>query len=330
MQQGLSVRHCLALICLLASIAGVGARCAVAQSESFPTRPIQLIVPFSAGASTDLLARFIAPGLNEALGKPVIVENRPGAGGLVGGAYVVNSRPDGQTLLVASSTVLQSPLLQLAPAFNATTDLAPISAVFQHPFVAVTGTSLPVKTIADFLTYARANPGKINTASLGGFSDIISAMFIKAAGIKAQIIPYRGAAEAMIGVIRGDAHLTFNAYGALRAELAGGRIRMLAVTSAERSAVIPDIPTLAESGLTGFDVINVVGLLAPAQTPKTVIDRLHTEVTRIMMSPEGKKFVAGLGADETKDYSPEHYRVLIGAADRKYRHVIDELQYQKQ
>lgn len=309
---------------------GVAAPSMAAQSETFPTGPIHLIVPFSPGASTDLLARFIAPGLSEALGKPVIVENRPGAGGLVGGGYVVNSRPDGQTLLVASSTVLQSPLLQLAPTFNATTDLAPVSEVFQHPFVAITGTSLPVKTIADFLRYARANPGKVNTASLGGFSDIISAMFIKAAGIKAQIVPYRGAAEAMMGVIRGEAHLTFNAYGAMRGELAGGHIRMLAVTSAERSEVIPDIPTLAESGLTGFDVINVVGILAPAKTPGAVIDRLHAEIARIMMSPEGKHFVAGLGADETKDYSPEHYRFLIEAADRKYRSVIDELHYQKQ
>ncbi len=330
MQPRLAVRHCLASICLLASLIGVAARTMAGPSETFPIGPIHLIVPFSPGASTDLLARFIGPGLSEAFGKPVIVENRPGAGGLVGGGYVANARPDGQTLLVASSTVLQSPLLQLVPTFNATTDLIPISAVFQHPFVAVTGTSLPVKTIADFLSYARANPGKINMASLGGFSDIISAMFIDAAGIKAQIIPYRGAAEAMIGVIRGDAHLTFNAYGAMRAELAGGHIRMLAVTSAERSAVLPDIPTLAELGLAGFDVINVVGLLAPAKTPAAVIERLHTEIARIMTSPEGKKFVAGLGADETKDYSPEHYRLLIEAADQKYRRVIDELHYQKQ
>lgn len=301
-----------------------------AQSGDFPNRPVQFVVPFSPGASTDLMARFIANPLSEVLGKPVVVENRAGAGGIVGAAAVAKAPADGHTLLVASSTVLQSPLLQKTPAFSASANFTPVIAVSQHPFAVISTATIPVRTFSEFRRYAEENPGKVNTGSLGGFSDVISEMLIHAAGIKAQIIPYRGAAEAMIGVIRGDAHVMFTVYGAAQSQIAKDQVRLIAVTSLHRSPPIPDVPTLDESGLKGFDVINVIGILAPAGTPAPIVDRLNREIAKIMQSQKGREFVASLGNEVMDDYSPDHYRAQIAAADQKYRVIIDQLGIPKQ
>ena len=301
-----------------------------AQTDEFPNRPIQLVVPFTPGASTDLAARFLAPYLSDELGKPVLVENRPGAGGVVGASYVAKAKPDGHTLLVASSTVLQSPLLQQTPSFDATTNFAAVTAVLQHPFSVVISSKLPVHTLAEFVAYAKANPGKVNTASLGGFSDVLSAMFIHDAGIQAQIVPYRGAAEAMIGLIRGDSHLLFTVYGAVQGQIASDQVRLIGLTSANRSPLLPDVPTLAELGLKGFDVINVIGILAPAGTPAPVVDRLSKLVAKVMSTQAGRDFVKSTSTDPVSDFSPAYYAAMIAAADKKYRQVIDELHIAKQ
>ena len=259
-----------------------------------------------------------------------MVENRAGAGGLIGASVVAKSPADGHVLLVASSTVLQSPLLQKSPAFSATKDFAPVGAVFQHPFAVISSGKLTAKTLPEFIAYAKANPGQVNTGSLGGFSDVISAMFIRAAGIDAHIIPYRGASEAMVGVIRGDAHLMFTVYGAAQSQIATGEVRLLGVTSLKRSPPLPNVPTLVEGGLKDFEILNVVGVLAPAGTPAATIARLNNAVAKAMKSQAARDFVAGLGNEEIEDFSPGKYGALIAAADQKYRHVIEELGIPKQ
>ncbi|MBV9953616.1 MAG: tripartite tricarboxylate transporter substrate binding protein [Pseudolabrys sp.] len=312
------------------TLVSTGLAPASAQNGEYPNRPVQLVVPFSPGASTDLVARFLAPYLTEELGKPVVVENRAGAGGLIGASVVAKSPADGHVLLVASSTVLQSPLLQKSPAFSATKDFAPVGAVFQHPFAVISSGKLIAKTLPEFIAYAKANPGQVNTGSLGGFSDVISAMFIRAAGIDAHIIPYRGASEAMVGVIRGDAHLMFTVYGAAQSQIATGEVRLLGVTSLKRSPPLPNVPTLVEGGLKDFEILNVVGVLAPAGTPAATIARLNNAVAKAMKSQAARDFVAGLGNEEIEDFSPGKYGALIAAADQKYRHVIEELGIPKQ
>ena len=312
------------------TLVSTGLAPANAQNGEYPNRPVQLVVPFSPGASTDLVARFLAPYLTEELGKPVVVENRAGAGGLIGASVVAKSPADGHVLLVASSTVLQSPLLQKSPAFSATKDFAPVAAVFQHPFAVISSGKLTAKTLPEFIAYAKANPGQVNTGSLGGFSDVISAMFIRAAGIDAHIIPYRGASEAMVGVIRGDAHLMFTVYGAAQSQIATGEVRLLGVTSLKRSPPLPNVPTLVEGGLKDFEILNVVGVLAPAGTPAATIARLNNAVAKAMKSQAARDFVAGLGNEEIEDFSPGKYGALIAAADQKYRHVIEELGIPKQ
>ncbi|MBN9050232.1 MAG: tripartite tricarboxylate transporter substrate binding protein [Rhizobiales bacterium] len=316
------------LACLSALMTGTFS--AAPAQETFPARPVQLLVPFPPGASTDLLARFLAPKLSAALGQPVVVENRGGAGGLIGAGVVAKAAPDGHTLLVASSTTMQSPLLQKNPAFDTVKDFAPVIAAFQHPFLMVSSATIPVHNIAELIQYAKANPGKLNAASLGGFSDVISMMFRHAAGLQLQIVPYRGGAEAMIGVVRGDAHIVFNPYSAMQPQIQSGQLRMMAVTSLQRSPTVPDVPTLAESGLKDFEIINVVGILAPAGTPQPIVQRLNREIAAIVSSPEGRKFITDRGNDTIPDYSPDHYAKLLKAADTKYRRVIDEIGFVKQ
>ena len=304
--------------------------CTATAQSSFPSKTIQLIVPFPPGASTDLLARFLGPRLQDALGQTVVVENRAGAGGMIGAGVVAKAPPDGHMLLVASSTVMQGPLLQKKPPFETLTSFAPIAAAFQHPFLLAASATIPVHNIGELVRYARDNPGRLNAASLGGFSDVMSMMFRRAANADIQIVPYRGGAEAMIGVVRGDSHLVFNPYSAMEAQLSSGQLRPMAVTSLKRSAAAPDVPTLDESGMKDFEIINVVGVLAPAGTPEAVVSRLSDEIAKIMRSEEGRQFVLTRRNDLIPDYGPGFYSKQLADADKKFRKVIDDIGFQKQ
>jgi tripartite-type tricarboxylate transporter receptor subunit TctC len=306
---------------------------ALAQGAStFPSKPITLIVPFPPGASTDLLARYLAPKLKDALDQPVIVENRPGAGSTLGATYVAKSAPDGHTLLVASSSVMQGYLMQKAPTYDSTRDFAPLAVAFQHPFVVLTGVgaNTPAENIKDMIAHAKANPGKLNFATLGGFADLMSEMIKKDAGINMQIVPYRGAAEATVGVMRGDSHMTLNGYAAVQGQVAAGQLRILAVTSLQRNAAIPDVPTLAESGLPGFELINVVGVLAPAATPKPVQEKLNAEIARILRTPDTRHFITSRGNDAVDDLSQAYYADKIKGETDRFSRIIQEIGYQKQ
>ncbi len=318
-------------VLVLAAMGGtaLGVHTAIAQS-TYPSKTIQLIVPFPPGASTDLLARFLAPKLQDALGQTVVVENRAGAGGLIGAGVVAKAPADGHTLLVASSTVMQGPLLQKKPAFETLTSFSPVAAAFQHPFLLAASATIPVHNIGDLIRYAKDNPGRLNAASLGGFSDVMSMMFRRAANADIHIVPYRGGAEAMIGVVRGDSHLVFNPYSAMEAQISSGQLRAMAVTSLERSAAVPNVPTLDESGMKGFEIINVVGVLAPAGTSEEVVRRLSTEIMKIMSSEDGRQFVQTRGNDLISDFSPAFYQKLLSDADQRFRKILDEIGFQKQ
>ncbi len=257
------------------------------------------------------MARYIAPKLRDVLGQPVVVENKGGAGGMLGAAFVAKSASDGYTLLVASSTVHSSPLLQKKPAYDFTVDLAPIIAVLSHPFALVAFTGLPVKNVAELIAYAKQNPGKLNFATLGGYNDIFCEAFKKAAGVDIQLVQYRGAAENSMGVIRGDAHLTFNGYSFVEPMLKDGKLRLMGLTSLQRSRATPDVPTVAEGGVPDFQVTNVVGVLAPAGTPEPIIDRLNMEIARIVSTPESVKFLTTRGNDTVEDHSPGYYAATI-------------------
>lgn len=303
---------------------------AFAQGTAYPSKPINLVVPFPPGASTDLAARFLGPKLQAALGQTVIIENRPGVGGALGSSYVAKAAPDGHTLLVASSSVVVSPLLQKTPAYDPTRDLAPIVITFHHPFVLVANKDLPVSNLRELIAYAKANPGKLNFATLGSINDLMSIMFNKAAGIKAELVRYRGAAENLIGVIRGDSHLLFTGYSVIQSQVATGDIKVIGVAALRRSPLLPNLPTLAEQGLTGFEIINVIGIMAPAGTPQPILAKLNSEISRIMTSPEAKEFLNTRGNEVADDTTQQAYADYIKKDTEKVREAIETAGIEKQ
>ena len=311
-----------------AMVAALGG--ALAQGAVYPSKPVQLIVPFPPGASTDLAARFLAPKLQAALGQTVIVENRPGAGGILGASYVTKAAPDGHTLLVASSSMVVNPLLQKTPAYDTLRDLAPIVITFHHPFILVANKDLPVRNLAELMAYAKANPGKLNFATLGSINDLMSEMFNRAANVKIELVRYRGAAENLVGVIRGDSHLLFTGYSVIQGQIASGDIRVIGVAALRRSPLMPDLPTLAEQGLSGFEIINVIGVMAPAGTPQPILARLNSEIARIMTAEESKQFLNARGNEVADDTSREAYVDYIKKDTEKVRELVEAAGIQKQ
>jgi tripartite-type tricarboxylate transporter receptor subunit TctC len=303
---------------------------ALAQGTSYPSKPVTLIVPFPPGASTDLAARYLGPKLQEALGQTVVVENRPGAGGIIGSSYVAKAAPDGHTLLVASSSVVVSPLLQKTPAYDPGRDLAPIAIVFHHPFILVANKDLPVRNLAELIAHAKANPGKLNFATLGSINDLMSEMFKGAADVKIELVRYRGAAENLVGVLRGDSHLLFTGYSVVQGQIATGEIKVIGVAALKRSPLTPDLPTLAEQGLTGFEIINVIGIMAPAGTPQPILARLNRDIARIMTAPEAKSFLNARGNETAEDSSQDAYAAYIKKDTEHSAKAIEAAGIQKQ
>jgi tripartite-type tricarboxylate transporter receptor subunit TctC len=316
---------------ILVSLGLVVSACqaAFAQNAAYPSKPVQLIVPFPPGASTDLAARYLGPKLQEALGQTVIVENRPGAGGILGSTYVAKAAPDGHTLLVASSSVVVGPQLQKTPAYDPTRDLAPIGITFHHPFILVANKDLAPRTLPELIAYAKANPGKLNFATLGSINDLMSEMFKKAADVQIELVRYRGAAENLIGVLRGESHLLFTGYSVVQGQIATGDIRVVGVAALRRSPLMPDLPTLAELGLPGFEIINVIGVMAPAGTPQPILARLNSEIARIMTSPDAKQFLNVRGNETAEDTSREAYAAYIKKDTEKFRQIIEATNFPK-
>jgi tripartite-type tricarboxylate transporter receptor subunit TctC len=302
---------------------------ASALAQSYPTRPITLVVPFTAGAVTDIVGRFLAQKLTDALGQPVVVENRAGAGGIVGAASVVRARPDGYTLLLASTSVVHGPLLQKTPMYDSRTDFTPVAAVLQAPFLLAVNASFPAKNVAELVAYVKANPGKINVASLGGFADAPPLMFIAAAHLDVQIVDYPGVPEAVMGVMRNDAQMTMAPYASIQGQVESEQLRMLAVTADRRSPLISKVPTFAEAGLPEVVLYNVVGVVAPANTPKPIVDRLNLEIAKIVKSEAGRSFITSRGNDEVEDLSAEHYAVMLKDVGDKYKRAIEEFGMEK-
>lgn len=314
---------------LLVSIVAIAGFCTSAFAETYPARPITMVVPFTAGAVTDIVARFLAQKLSDALGQPVIVENRAGAGGIVGAASVVRARPDGYTLLLASTSVVDGPLLQKDPAYDSTKDFTPIAAVLQTPFVLAVNYNGPAKSVAELEAYANANPKKLNMASLGGFADAPPLMFIKAAHLDVQIVHYPGVPEAVTGVMRDDAQMTMAPYASIQGQVESKQLRVLAVTADKRSPLIAEVPTFGEAGLPEVVLYNLVGVLAPANTPKPIVDRLNQEIAKIVHSETGRTFITSRGNDEVGDVSTERYAAMLKDVADKYERAIEEFGMQK-
>src|ERR671937_1489803 len=272
---------------------------ALAQAQSYPARPIHLIVPFPPGGGNDTVARAIAQQIGPDLGQPVVVDNRPGAGGSVGAELAAKSPPDGYTLFLAGvGSHAVNPNLHSRLPYDPVKDFAPITLVASAPSVLVVNPAVPTRTIAEFTAYARANPGKINYASngQGSAAQLAAAMYESMAGVMMVHVPYKGIAPALTDLLSGEVQLMFGTVVALMPHIQAGKLRALAVTSRSRSVLLPEIPTLAESGLPDYEAGSWYGIMAPAGTPRDIIERLHVAIVKALAQPEVAKRLAAEGA----------------------------------
>ncbi|WP_454675501.1 Bug family tripartite tricarboxylate transporter substrate binding protein [Achromobacter pestifer] len=267
---------------------------------AYPDKPVRLIIPFAPGGSTDILGRLLAEALHPILGQTVIVENKPGAGGNIGGDFVARSAPDGYTLLLAAAgpTVINPSLYANMP-FNPAKDLTAITCIEKEHNLMVVKKSLPAKTLQEFLQYARANPGKLSFGSPGNGSpaQLAGELLKQKAGLQAEHVPYKGTGPALTDLVAGHIDFMIDNMPALLPQVKAGTIRALAVPSDARASAAPDVPTFSEAGQPGFVVMAWKGLMAPAGTPPAVVDRLHAAVVKALQDPQLRARFQELGAE---------------------------------
>jgi tripartite-type tricarboxylate transporter receptor subunit TctC len=297
-----------------------------AQAQPFPNKPIRIVVPFAAGGTSDILARALGPHVTAAWGQPVIVENRTGANGNVGADYVVKSAPDGYTMLLSDVGALAiNPSVYPSMPFDPAKDFSPVVMVSYSPHVLAVHPSVPASTVQELIAYARANPGKMNFANsgTGGAPHLAGVDFAARTGIKWAYIPYKGGSAAVVDVIAGNANVLFNGMLATYPSVKGGRLKGLAVSSAERVPSAPELPTLIESGLPGFVTGSYQGLLAAAGTPRDIVAKLNAEFTRILNTAEMKDMLAKQGT-EVRAGTPEALGAFIASEKARWAKVVKE------
>ncbi len=314
------VRTLAATVIVVASI-GAGP---VAHAQAYPTKPITIIVPFPAGGGTsDLLARVLAQKLSEAWGQPVIVDNKPGASGNIGAAMVAKSPPDGYTLLVAAAAISTAPALYKDPGFKLFENLTPVTVIGTVPFMLVVHPTLPVTNVAEFLAYAKANPSKLSLGSGGnGTIPHLGGELLKMrAGIQFEHIPYKGGILAMNDLVGGQIQFTIDGGSHVVTQIDAGRIRLLAVTSAQRLPAYPNVPTMAESGFPGYEASAWQMLLVAGGTPKAIVDKIQQEVAKALKSPDIAERLQKLGIAPS-GISPAETDVFLRAEMVKWGDVV--------
>jgi tripartite-type tricarboxylate transporter receptor subunit TctC len=297
-----------------------------AVAQNYPNKPIKLIIPFPAGGATDVLGRALGQKMSTALGQPVIVENRPGAAGAIGSDTVAKSPPDGYTLLLATnSTHVLTPLLNPRTPYNPQTDFTPIVHVANVPNILLVNNSLPVKNVKELTALAKANPGKLNYASSGNGSivHLTTELYKTQAGVFITHIPYKGTALAIPDMISGQINILFDSFVTAWPHVREGRLRALAITSLKRSPLAPDVPTMAESGLPGFESNTWFGLYGPKNLPPDLTKRLNAEVNKILADKDMQERLAKLGADPAGG-SPEDFVATVKADTAKWGKLIKE------
>lgn len=295
-------------------------------ASSFPAKPITLIVPFASGGSTDGLARAIAERVTASIGKPVIVENRAGAGGTIGSAYVAKSQPDGYTLLlgtVSTSAVVGALYSNLS--YDPVSSFTPIMEIASVPEIMVVHPSLPVNSVKEFIQYAKANPGKLTFASggAGTASHLAAELFMNMTGIKMTHVPYKGSGPALLDVIAGHVNVMFDVVMTSNSHVKSGALKALGVTSLSRSSVAPSIPTISEAGVPGYEAIVWFGMLAPANTPADIAERLHKEFSLALKSPKVQELLAGQGAEVIAS-RPKEFAEKIVSEKNKWHKIVKE------
>jgi len=296
----------------------------LAFGQGYPSKPIHFVVPYPAGGPLDTVARLLGQKVSESVKQPVIVENKPGAGGNIGADIVAKSAPDGYTILMgAVATHAINPTLYAHIPYDPVRDFEPVTQVASTPNVLVVNPSLPVSTVKEFIAYAKAHPGQLNfgSGSTGSAGHLAGELFDTMAGVKMVHVPYKGAAPAMQDLIGGQIQLMFDNLASSLGQIRAGKVRALAVTTAKRSSLAEELPTIAESGLPGFDISTWFGVFAPGGTPRPIVERLHDEFVKALAAPDVRDKMLRLGAEPVGN-TPEEFAAYIKSEAQKYAKVI--------
>jgi tripartite-type tricarboxylate transporter receptor subunit TctC len=307
---------------LLVAGAGLAAAGWPAHAQgAWPQKPIRLIVPFGPGASTDTVARFVAARLAVALGQPVVVENKVGAGGIIGTTYVAAQPADGYTLLFQSSPYMTAPLLKTPAPYDPTQDLLPVGMVGSGPFMVVIGNDVPATNLREFIALARSKPMSYGSAGVGTINHLGGEMFNHLAGTKLLHVPYTGLGPAISDFLGGRTQMLVASFPAALPHVRGGRMRALAVTGAERSALLPELPTAAEAGLPGYHVDSWWGVLGPRGLPAPIAKRINDELNAILAQPETSELLARDGA-KPRPGTPDDFARVIATEVPRWRQLV--------
>ncbi len=302
----------------LVSFAAAGAHA----QQAYPSKPIRLIVPFAPGGSNDIVARIIGHKLGESMGQQVITDNRGGASGIVGTDLAAKAAPDGYTMLMMSLTLAVNPSLFKKLPYDTEKDLLPVSLVASAPLILVVHPSMPVKTLKDFIAHAKANPGKLNFGSGGtGTTPHLAGEMLKSmAGLQMTHVPYKGGGPALADLMGGQLQLMLENIPSTLPFVKSGKLRVLALSGLKRSSLVPDVPTLDESGLKGYEIVGWNGLFLPAGTPNAIVTRLHTETVKALAAADIKERLTGMGAEGVGS-TPAQFAAFMKSEIKKWAQV---------
>ena len=309
----------------LAALALLGAASLHAAAAEFPTRPVRFVVASSPGGALDVLARLVGPKLTEKWGQPVVVDNRAGAGGVIGTEIVANASADGYNILVIAQGFTANPFLYKKLPYRTPEDFAPITILAYGPNVLVVHPTVKAASVKELIALAKQQPGKLNyaTSGVGAASHLAIEMFKRMSDVEMVHIPYKGAGAATAAVVAGQVNLLFTSTGAAMPHIKAGRLRALGVTTAKRTPALPNVPTIAETGLAGFQVDGWYALMAPAKTPKAVIDRLYRDTAAVLRQPDIVARIEAVGL-EPAGISPQEFGDYIRAELKKWGTLIKE------
>lgn len=309
--------------CLLLGLGAAAASVVMAQDWS-PTRPIRLVVSSSPGGGTDATARIIQPRLSELLGQPLVVENRPGASSQIGAEQVARAAPDGQTLLVTASSIVVTQSTYRKPLLDPLKDLAPITQIVAVPQLVAGHPSLPAKNVKELIAFLKARPGKVDfsAGNYGGQPHVTMALFLNMAGVQATFVPYRSGNAGLVDGLSGQVPLLLANVLAGLPHVRNGRLRAYGVTSSKRAVSAPDVPTIAEAGVPGYESVQWFGMLVPAATPRPIIERLHRDAVRVIQEPKTRDRFLADGGEATWSKSPEDLGTLMRTELVKWAKVV--------
>ena len=294
-------------------------------AETYPTRPIRIVVPFGPGGFTDVAARILQKELAPAIGQPIVIENKPGAGSTIGTAEIAKAQPDGYTLVMISTAHVISPHLYKSMPYDPIRDFAPVMKLAEGPYVLVVHPSLAVRSVGELISLAKAQPDTIDYASSGNGSaqHLVGALFVSMAGAPLSHVPYKGSAQAMNDVLGGQVKVSFVGVPNALPNLTAGKLKALAVSTRKRYAELPEVPTLEEAGVPGYDATIWLGLLAPPGTPNEIVQKLNATITKVLAAPEARKLMSTAGVDVATS-TPEEFGALVQAELDRWGKVVRE------